>query len=98
MNFADYNKVVEIPVRDARQLKLAQVLQVQAQGPATESEISPDLYYLGEGGTFEGKCMAAAKLPESDVVAMMRGDHGQAGESAFSCLGLNHDFNGLGPQ
>ncbi len=95
MNFADYNKVVEIPVRDARQLKLAQVLQIQTQWTATEAEISPDLYYLGEGGTFERKCMTAAKLPKSDVVAMTRGDHGQAGKSAFSCLGLNHDVNKL---
>lgn len=97
-NFAYHNKVVEIPVRDAWQLKLAQVLQVQAQWSATKVETSRDFHDLGESGTLEGKSMTTANLTESNVVPMMRRNHGQAGESAFRCLRLSYDVNRMAPQ
>ncbi len=39
--------------------------------------------------------MTTAKFTESEVVAMMRRNHGQTSESAFRCLRLNHDVNDL---
>ena len=61
---------------------------LEPKWPAGKVQVSGDLDQRSERHPFERHRMPSAKRVQVDAVAVIRANHGQAGEPAFSCFGL----------
>ena len=61
-HFRQNHKVIQVPVKDARKLELAQFFDFQPQGARRKSELSRVRCYLREGGAFHAELKALPKF------------------------------------
>ena len=79
VHFLEHHKVIQVPVQDAGELELGQLLELQAQGAAAEVQRTGVADELGECGAFEGDREAAAQVGQVNLQAVGVGDHSEAG-------------------
>jgi hypothetical protein len=75
-------------VHDRRQAQLPQAVELEAERPAGEVELARHLDHAAQGDALQRHRVAAPQRVQVDAVAVVGGDHGQAGEAAFGGLGL----------
>ena len=63
-------------------------LKLEAQRPAGQVHLARDLDQAAQRDALQRDRMTAAQRVQVDAVAVVGGDHGQAGEPAFRRLGL----------
>jgi len=82
------HKMVHIPVHNRRQLQLSEVTKLEAQRSARKLHLGRHLNHGLERNPFQRHRMATPERVQVDAVAVVGTNHRQAGEPAFSCLGL----------
>src|SRR3974390_1152143 len=82
------HKMVHIPVNDRRHTQAPEVTKFEAHRSADEMHLACDLDQRPERGPFQRHRMATPERVQVDAVAVVRANHCQAGEPAFSRLGL----------
>src|SRR6516165_4048309 len=82
------HKMVHIPVHDRRHLQALEVIEFEAHRSADETHLACYLDQGPERGSFQRHRMATPECIQVDAVAVIRANHRQAGEPAFSGLGL----------
>ena len=82
------HKMVHIPVHDRRHMQALEVTKFEAQRSADEMHLARYLDQGPERGPFQRHRMAAPERVQVDAVAVIRADHCEAGEPAFSRLSL----------
>ncbi len=86
----EHDEVVEVPVQHAGQLELAEVAEVELHRAGAQAEAVGGLDQLLEGDALERYGEAPAQFHQAGVVAVVAGDHRQAGQAAFGGFGLQH--------
>ena len=94
-DLGQHDEMVQVPVQDARQFQLAQILHVQPQRPGRESQLLGDLDQVAELGALERQREPAAHLRQADAHPVRIGHHGQGSEAALGGLGLNDRLHAL---
>jgi hypothetical protein len=84
-------KMIHIPMHDCRQTQLLQLAKVEAQRSAGEVHLARHLNQGPECDPLQRHRMATPERVQVDAVAVIRANHSQAGEPAFSCFGLPHN-------
>ena len=82
------HEVVHVPVHDRRERQAAQVVQLETQRPARQMHLVGDLDETPERDALQRHGVTAPQCVQVNAMAMVGGDHGQAGEPALGCLGL----------
>src|SRR6185369_3447780 len=80
--------MVEVPMQYAGRLQLAQLLELEPQGPRREIEAPGHLHEEGKRRTLEGNGEAASQRREIDAMAVEARHHPDAREPAFGGFGL----------
>jgi hypothetical protein len=73
---------------DRRQMQLPELAKFEAQWSAGEVHLARYLNQGPERDSLQRHRMATPERIQVDAVAVIRANHGQAGEAAFSCFGL----------
>ena len=87
-DFFEHHKVVQIPVQDAGQCQLGQLVNLKTQRAAAEVQAAGVGDQLLQRGPFEGYRESEAQVEQIELQAVGVGNHGQAGEGAFVGFGL----------
>ena len=87
----EHHEVVEVPVQDARRAQLAEVFEVEAQGPAGQAQGVGDADQLPQGGAVLGDRKLPAQLGQVGAPAVVARHHAEAGQAALGGLGLQDD-------
>src|SRR6476661_5378902 len=82
------HEMAHVPVHDRGQVQLPKVVKFEAYRSAGELHLARHLDQRPERDPFQRYRIATPKGVQIDAVAVIRANHGQAGESAFSCFGL----------
>jgi hypothetical protein len=77
-------------MEDGGELELGQLVDFEAQRARRQVELGRDLHQRIERRALDRAGIDAAQARKIDAVAVMRRDHGQAGEAAFGGFGLQH--------
>jgi len=80
--------MVHVPMHDGRQMQLPELVKFEAQWSAGEIHLARYLNQGPERDPLQRHRMATPQRIQVDAVAVIRANHGQAGEAAFSCFGL----------
>src|SRR5262249_24875089 len=83
--------MVHIPMHDRRQTQLLQLAKVKAQRSAGEVHLACHLNQGPEGYPLQRHGMGTPQRVQVDAMAVIRTNHGQASEPAFSCFGLPYN-------
>jgi hypothetical protein len=86
----EYDKVVEVPVQDTRQLELAEAVHIQRDSTGTQLQLLSTVDQLFESNTFEGNAATAAQIQHIDPMPVVSSNHRQASQAAFSRFGLQY--------
>nr|GEU28405.1 hypothetical protein [Tanacetum cinerariifolium] len=84
----EHDKVVEVPVQDARQAQFGQVVQFQLEGARLECQLARDAHHVRQLGALERDGKLAPQGSHIGPVAVVGADHPEAGQPAFRRLGL----------
>ena len=82
------HEMIHVPVHDRWQVQLPKVVKFEAHRSAGELHLARHLNQGPECHAFQRYRMATPERVQVDAVPVIRANHGQAGESAFSCFGL----------
>ncbi|MNG95701.1 hypothetical protein D3C79_547440 [compost metagenome] len=86
----EHHEVVEVPVQHTGQAQLPQRLQFQTQRPAGQAQLAGHGHQLLEGCALHRRRQFLAQRKQVVVLAMVTGDHRQAGLAALGGFGLEH--------
>jgi hypothetical protein len=93
-DFFEHHKVVQIPVQDAGQRQLSQLVNLQTQWTTAEVQGPGVCNQLLQRGPFDGDGEAAAQVEQVKLQAVGVGNHGQTGQGAFAGFGLEDGVHG----
>ncbi len=91
VDLLQYDKVIEIPVQDARQLELIEMVEIELERAGAKLEVLGNVDHAAKADAFERHGKLSAQSGEVDMMAVTAGDHCETGEAAFCCLGLQDD-------
>jgi hypothetical protein len=82
------HEMAHVPVHDRRQVQLLEVVKFEAHRSAGELHLARHLNHGSECDAFQRYRMATPKRVQIYTMPVIRANHGQASESAFSLFGL----------
>lgn len=86
------NKMAHVPVHDRWQAQLPQVIDFKAQWAAGQMQVISNFDQSSERHPFERNRVPLPQRIQVDLVSIVRGEHGHAGEPALSRLRLQNDW------
>ena len=91
LHLRQHDEVAQIPVQDARELQLRKMLELGAQGSRIELQLPRHRHQVGQRHALQRQREALPQRRQVAAKAVVRGHHGEAGQAALRCLGLqNH--------
>jgi hypothetical protein len=82
------DKVIEVPVEDARQPQFAHVAQVELQGPGNQIKLSRCLDQASQRRALKRNRKAVSQAQQVSMVPVITSYHRKASQPAFSGFGL----------
>ena len=92
-----HHEMVQVPVQDAGGPQHAEFIEVQTQRPCGEAEAIRDRDHVLERRSLQREAVAPAQRTGVGMVAVIAGDHGEAGEPAFRGFRLQDDRQAPAP-
>jgi len=87
-DFFQDNKVIEIPVKNARQAQLIEFVDIEFNRASAEIKTLGDLHHAREADSLQRNGVSAAHRHQIDMVTVKSGHHREAGKAAFCRLDL----------
>jgi hypothetical protein len=87
----EHHEMVVVPMQDAGQLQLGQMLQIEPQRPCGHLEFRPDAHEIAKGEAFQRNAEAPPDGRQVQAMTVMAGHHRETGQAAFRRLGLDDD-------
>ena len=89
-DLGQHNEVIEVPMQNRGQVELAELIQLNFERSRRKIELMRELRQMRKRRAARRNRVVAAQLGKIDFIAVRACNHGEAGQTAFRRLGLQH--------